>query len=1009
KPSQAKPSQAKPSQAKQSQAKPSQAKPSQAKPSQAKPSQAKYRHREEVINTYLAILLTRHGVNAEAETIQQSGAVRPDVMFTMGGLRVIVEGKFADVPDADSLVLGDATKRIAGGICHIAVALVYPLALRTASTASLETTLSGSRLLYLIVSETGQTEWAEATPSEVLASLRRVHESLTKDDIVAESARKLSERIEGIAALWVGQAATCDRLSNSLGMPAKKGEKSDERDARHVTATKVASLVLANAMIFQEQLAASGGDGRVDSLRSYDKEPDPIATLKDHWHWIWTRINYVPIFQIGESILAEIPVSQSAIASIRWLMAEAKTICANQSALRHDLMGRIYHWLLHHAKYLGTYYTATSSATLLLKLTFSQEWAGQDFGAPKNLANFVVSDLACGTGTLLMASAQALTDQFIVSRVKSGRSLAETDLKNLHETLMENVLHGYDVLPSAVHLTASTLGMLAPNVTYRKMNLFVMPMGVQGRTTRLGSLDFIGHSRISTQLTLDNSQMEVKQTGIVAEHYATAEVPALDLCVMNPPFVRSVGGNLLFGSLPDDERAKLQGELKKRAKNLPASITAGLGSVFMAIADKHLRVGGRMAFILPVALATGEAWGASRKLIADGYHLETVIVSHDAERPNFSENTDLSEIMFIARKLKKNEEPGSTTYINLWYNPRTIYEALDVADRVRECIAQNDSNHVAASVRGIDGRKLAEIIQLPPTQGDAQWIGMQFAQAPALRTAVSLGHSELAVPGQPSVKVPLCTLSELGSLGYDQRDIHDAFTASETDWSPYPAFWNHEANRVVSLDQGANTYLSARTTPAPGRRLKDAAQVWNSAGRILLVERVRTTTHRVLAVGFNDLVLGNTWWAFKTELAPAHEKALLLWLNSTPSILLMLSHRVTTEGVWMKIKKPQWAAMPVLDVRSLPGETVSQLANAYEALCSKELSALAKLDSDPIRSKIDNALSAALGLPDMKPLRQLLAREPGLTGKSLSLKPGQTALFQDVDMQQEVTTQLRLI
>jgi len=376
-------------------------------------SQANQAHREEVINTHLALLLARHGVNAEAETIHQSGRARPDVMFTLGGLRVILEGKFADVPDADAVVLADASKRIVAGICHIAVALVYPKALRTASTTSLEPVLSNSRLRYLIISETGQTEWAEAVPSEILASLRRVHESLTKDDIVAESARRLSERIEGIAALWAGQPAVCDKLSVLLGMPEKRDETSEERDARRVTATKVASLVLANAMIFQEQLAAFGGDSRVQSLRAYDNQADPVARLKAHWRMVWTEIDYVPIFQIGEAILGELPINQSALASVRWLMAEAKAICANQSALRHDLMGRIYHWLLHHAKYLGTYYTGTSSATLLLKLAFALDWPGRDFGALEDLANFVVSDLACGTGTLLMASAQALTDQFI--------------------------------------------------------------------------------------------------------------------------------------------------------------------------------------------------------------------------------------------------------------------------------------------------------------------------------------------------------------------------------------------------------------------------------------------------------------------------------------------------------------------------------------------------------------------------------------------------------------------
>lgn len=968
-----------------------------------------YRHREESINTQLAILLARHGVDAEPETIHQSGQQRPDVMFVLGGLRVIIEGKFSDTPDAEKVVFRDALKRIQSGICHLSVALVYPKTLRTVSTADLEAALSNSRLRFMIISETGQSDWVETTPAEILASLRRVHEALTKDDIVAESAKRLSDRIEGISALWIDQPATCDRLSVLLGMSTKRGEKAEERNARRITATKIASLVLANAMIFQEQLAASGGDGRVDSLRAYDNDPDLVSSLKKHWRWIWNKINYVPIFQIGEAILTEIPISQNAITSIRWLINEAKSICANQSALRHDLMGRIYHWLMHHAKYLGAYYTATSSATLLLKLTFSQSWASWDFGSPRKLADFVVSDLTCGTGTLLMAAAQAITDKFIVSRVQTGRPLTDLELKHLHETLMENVLHGYDVLPSAVHLTASTLGMLAPNVTYRKMNLFVMPMGVEGRTTRLGSLDFIGHKRVGTQLTFDDSQLEIKQAGVAAERYTSAEVPTMDLCVMNPPFVRSVGGNLLFGSLPDDERGRLQNELKKRSKDLQASITAGLGSVFIAIADKHIRVGGRMAFIVPVALATGEAWGLSRKLLADGYHIEMVVVSHDAERPNFSENTDLSELMFVARKLKKNEQAGETTYVNLWHNPRTIYEAMDVAERVRMCTPAKLGEATLSSVQGADGRKLAEVVSLSAAKGEDQWVGVQFAQIWTLRTAIMLGNGTLTIPGTNAIDVPLCKLGLLGDLGYDRRDIHDAFTTSNQDWSPYPAFWNHDAKHVLSLGQSPNTFLHPRSVAAPGRKLKDSAQVLKSAGRILLIERTRTTTHRVLAVGFVSPVLGNTWWAFKTALTLEQEKALLLWLNGSPSILLMLSRRVTTEGAWMQVKKPAWAKMPVLDVRELSDKVIKLLANAYDIVCAKELMALAKLDVDPVRAEIDETLSTVLGLPDMSALRQLLAREPGLTGKGLSIKPGQIDMFADDLTQKNVPTQLRLL
>ena len=61
---------------------------------------------------------------------------------------------------------------------------------------------------------------------------------------------------------------------------------------------------------------------------------------------------------------------------------------------------------------------------------------------------------------------------------------------------------------------------------------------------------------------------------------------------------------------------------------------------------------------------------------------------------------------------------------------------------------------------------------------------------------------------------------------------------------------------------------------------------------------------------------------------------------------------------------------------------VANLAAAYDALCGRELLALAKLNVDPARRAIDEALGAALGLPDLAPLREMLAREPGLTGKS---------------------------
>lgn len=945
---------------------------------------AQGRNREEVVNTQLALLISTMGVDADAETIHNGGRDRPDVLFELRGLRVTIEGKFADHQRAQAAVLEDARRRVRSGLAHIAAAAIYPASLRSCPTNQIADRLRGSQLRYRIVSETAESPgWFDGDPATLMDALRRAQEALVEDDIVEQTAASLAMRLEAVAGLWIGQPGACDRLSRLLGIAVPDDEEPMVARDRRETAAKISALVLANAYIFQEQLNPT--DERVVSLRELAEERDLLGATSERWTWIWQNINYVAVFQLGARVLEQLPSNRNTLTALRALLAEAAQICAQQAALRHDLMGRIYHRLLHDAKYLGTFYTAVPSATLLLKLAFAADWP-QDFGSPRELASFKAADLACGTGTLLMATAQALSDRYIRARAASDRSLTRVDLKTLHRTLMENVLHGYDVLPSAVHLTASTLAMLAPEVAFVRMNLYAMPMGVDRGDIRLGSLDFLATDHVKTQMALDDTQAETLRIGASGARTVDATVPKLDLCVMNPPFTRSVGGNLLFGSLPEAERKRLQAELKAqiRATRVSANSTAGLGSVFVALADRRLKPGGRLAFVLPAALASGEAWGATRRLIADRYHLETVIASHDPERPNFSESTSLSELMFVARKRARGESAGETLHVNLHRNPRSIHEALDLANRITRAGEGAPLEGRGTTAIRSDGGKLGEIVRAPSPRGSSNWTGALFAQTELLRAWWSLQDGALRVPGtSPSWPVRLCPLRELGTLGYDRRDIYDAFDASFDDYSAHAAFWGNMSSKVHCIAQAPNAWLHPLARARSGRPLKDYAQVWAGASSILLAERLRFTSHRVVALGFDQEVLGNTWWALRlTGCTPKQRKALLLWLNSTPAILLYFASRVITEGAWVQMKKPAWAAMPVLDVRSLEREQVRALAGAYDRLASRSLKAVAQLADDPARAAIDAVLSEALGLPDLDPLRQKLAREPGLTART---------------------------
>jgi hypothetical protein len=158
--------------------------------------------------------------------------------------------------------------------------------------------------------------------------------------------------------------------------------------------------------------------------------------------------------------------------------------------------------------------------------------------------------------------------------------------------------------------------------------------------------------------------------------------------------------------------------------------------------------------------------------------------------------------------------------------------------------------------------------------------------------------------------------------------------------------------------------------------------------------RIRLNTKRMMAVRLPKRVLSDVWWPL--ALRPSRgiagrEKALVLWLNSTPAILTWLGHREDTEGAWVQFKKPVLERMPVLDVAKVGAKSLRRLAAAYDRLCGKSLLLIPELAVDATRKAIDDAVSSALGLPDFSPWRELLSREPVLAGSldRLLISPGE--------------------
>jgi hypothetical protein len=423
----------------------------------------------------------------------------------------------------------------------------------------------------------------------------------------------------------------------------------------------------------------------------------------------------------------------------------------------------------------------------------------------------------------------------------------------------------------------------------------------------------------------------------------------------------------------------MQTALKKlvSSRGVPASITAGLGSVFVAAGHQILGPTGKMSLVLPRALLSGVSWKATRLLLGNNYHIKYIIVSHQPGSWNFSENTSLSECLIVADWIGSDVTKKPTKVINLWTKPKSSIEALTVASMVRKETGASLEDPSGSDELRTPLLKYGEMIHVPAEDMRlGNWNeGAAFAQTELCRAAHYLWKGKVFRPGVGTIgKVPMTRLKAIADIGPDRRDIHDGFKPTDQE-TEYPAFWGHDTTSVQSIAQKPNKHLMALAHAKKGRNLRDAHLLWTRSGRLLISERLRLTTARLVAVRSSEKVLSNTWWPVVAD--AGMDKILALWLNSSLGVLSLIAARVDTEGAWVELKKPILEELLVIDPRELSADTKKKLVAAYDELAKAEIQALPHIAKDEVRGKIDKAVADALGIhDDLSMLRKLLGNEP---------------------------------
>ena len=473
-------------------------------------------------------------------------------------------------------------------------------------------------------------------------------------------------------------------------------EKADQ-NAREQTA-KMTAAMLINALAFQQNLAGFSAEVEVDGRRETRTikslgqvreaagglHPDDVIA---EWDNILS-INYWPIFHIARKLLLLIPPT----IAVRLLESMVRTANGIQEAIKqNDVAGTVFQRLIADRQTLATYYTRPESTTLAAFLAVPEDLNWSD---PETLKNYRIADYACGSGGLVLAAYRRARE---LHRNHGG------DPDTVHAYMMENSLTACDIMPAAVHLTSSLLSSVAPRERYTGTRCVLYPYGGTGEFEKkkksqkdprpivdIGSLELL-----DLNITRHNAVMPLNEQmalGATQERRAIeVDMPPLSqsLVIMNPPFTtptnhaadHATPGNPAFAAFntTQAEQRAMSDKVKKLSIGTISDGNAGLGTQFTAIANNMVKPGGNITLILPLSAMLGgsdspsaRSWLKLRGLLADKFN-DIVVVSIAQNKDidsSFSADTDMAEVIVVARSLRDGERPKRLAYfVNLSERP----------------------------------------------------------------------------------------------------------------------------------------------------------------------------------------------------------------------------------------------------------------------------------------------------------------------------------------------------
>ncbi|MDE2956564.1 MAG: hypothetical protein OXU68_06120 [Bacteroidota bacterium] len=814
-------------------------------------------------------------------------------------------------------------------------------------------------------------------------------------DALERSIQTLQIQIDGaihVLESSIGRnEATLRRLSKVLR------QKIGGKDGKTLSqAMGIAATVMVNAAVFQQRLAETLDVRNLDQMKAAGDLTQAGVLLE------WERIldiNYWPIFELAKRVLAEINSPSAALRLVQIIASTAVQLIQLGVVNSEDLSGVVYQRFMADRKFLATFYTRPETAAFLAHLAIPR-WSDAN-----RYRRFKIADFACGTGTLIHAAYQRLS--FL-------QVLAGGNPKDDHQHMMEHGLTAADIVPSAAHLTASMLSSVYPSMPYRSTRVIIPAYGrLPGVTeakhiddVRLGSLELSDttseRARIESLFPVRPPSLIIGGQGERSEAmFIAAPAFSQDVVIMNPPYTRA-GSDWDYegehvkpyrGLSTRQREQKLMGQRQSKLFTGKGAFhgKAGLGTAFFDVAAQMVKKGGKVAFVLPMTCAVGDAWSNLRREVC-GKFGEVMVVSI-ADAPDgkgaraLSADTRMGEILLLARS---GSSDRSITYVNLHQKLLSTISAYEVARSVVEIA--DDVPALTGSLTGgrriaVGGDLVGSIIR-GDLEGDTGWCAVGIRNLRLAQVAHQLSSGALRLPRNIRAEVPIARIETQATISLNDINIANGKSAP---FERVPLSRNPEWPMLWANDK--HTQKSLVVSPDSEGKLidgreKKADAVWRVASYAHTNRNTRLTSQCLTAAFTKECSIGGTAMPNVCMGSREKEAAFVLWSNSTLGCIAHWYYGSKQQSGRARHSVSTIPSLPTIDTQRLDSTQLQMASDLIDQFAAKELREIQYLDQDEVRHALDHAVYIdLLGLPEhvlegIELLRGIFCQEPTVTGIS---------------------------